>query len=164
MDLRLATGSRALAAALGALLTLGACSHQPSWPHWSPHWPWHHEPPPPAAPVHELEVSGSLAPAQYWKRNTLLIDLSAASGSGQIVLTPPAGHSWPVRLAFRVRPGAFGELEVRGAAREVLSISAVGARPMDLELPPGIYDTSTRQITVSWGPAQPAEAPELAQP
>ena len=39
-------------------------------------------PPPPAA-VHEVDLSGAGAAGfpQYWKRNTLLIDLSAAGGS-----------------------------------------------------------------------------------
>lgn len=167
MDARLVTGTVSRAALLVALLALGACSHLPQWAHWpqwSPHWPWHHAPPSPPQPVHELDVSGAAVAAQYWQRNTLLVDLSAASSSGSIVLTPAAGHSWPVRLAFRVRPGAFGELEVRGAAREVLPINAAGTKPMDLELPPGIYDARTLQVTVSWGPAQPAEAPEPAQP
>lgn len=155
MQLRLATGIAARAAVLGALLTLGACSqlHRTSW-----HWPWHRAPPPAPAPVQVLDVSGSATPVQYWTRNTLLIDLSAASGAGQIVLAPAAGTPWPVRLAFRVTPGAFGALEVRGAAREVLPIDSSGAKPVDLELPPGIYTAATPQITVSWGPAQ---APEL---
>jgi hypothetical protein len=146
MHARLARGTTARAAALAALLILGACSHL--------HWPWHHAPPPPPAPVHALDVSGSATPAQYWKRNTLLIDLSAASGAGQIVLTPGAGNPWPVRLAIRVTPGAFGALEVRGAAREVLPIDSAGTGPVDLELTPGLYTASTKEITVSWGPAQ----------
>lgn len=154
MDARLAAGITARAAALGALLTLGACSHL-HWPSW--HWPWHRAPPPAPVPVHVLDVSGSVTPAQYWKRNTLLIDLSTASGTGQIVLTPASGDPWPVRLAFRVRPGAFGALEVRGAAREVLPIDSSGVSPVDLELPPAIYTASTPRITVSWGPAEAAE-------
>jgi hypothetical protein len=157
MDQRLAGGAMARAAALAALLTLGACSHLPSWPHGSPHWPWHHEPPPPAAPVHELEVSGSLAPAQYWKRNTLLIDLSAASGTGNVVLKPAPSRDWPMRLAVRVRPGGFGALEVRGAVREVLRIDSSGAGPLDLELPPAICTPTTPRLTLSWGPAAAAE-------
>jgi hypothetical protein len=138
-----------LAAALGALLALGACSHVRSW--------WQHAPPPPAAAVHELDITGAATPAQYWKRNTLLVDLSAVSGAGQIVLKPAAGNPWPVRLALRVRPGAFGALEVRGAAREVLPIGSADASPVDLELTPGIYAASTPQITVSWGAAAAAE-------
>jgi hypothetical protein len=136
----------ARAAALAALLTLGACSHL--------HWPWHRTPPAPPPPVHELDIAGSAAPAQYWKRNTLLVDLSSLSGAGQIVLKPTAGNPWPVRLAFRVRPGAFGALEVHGAAREVLPINSAGTSPVDIELPPGIYTAGTPELTVSWGPAQ----------
>jgi len=142
---RPATGTMARAAALGALLALGACSHL--------HWPWHRTPPPPPSPVHELDIEGAAAPAQYWKRNTLLIDLSGASGEGHVVLKPTAGNPWPVRLAFRVRPGAFGALEVRGAAREVLPINSAGTGPVDLELPPGIYTAGTTELTVAWGPA-----------
>ena len=149
MQARLTGGITARAAALAALLTLGACSHL--------HWPWHRQTPPPPQPVHELDISGAAAPAQYWKRNTLLIDLSSAGGAGQIVLRPAAGNPWPVRLAFRVRPGVFGTLEVRGAARELLPIDSSGVKPVDLELPPGIYTAGTPQISVSWGPA---EAPE----
>ena len=148
MRARLATGTMARAAALAALLALGACGHL--------HWP-RHRAPPPASPVHELDVSGTAAPAQYWKRNTLLIDLSAASGEGHIVLAPAAGNPWPARLALRVRPGAFDALEVRGAARDVLPISAAGTSPVDLELTPGIYGASTPQITVSWGAAEAAQ-------
>ena len=50
------------------------------------HWPWHHPPPPPPAPVHELDMSGAgdAGFPQYWKRNTLLVDLRGASGSGTV--------------------------------------------------------------------------------
>jgi hypothetical protein len=97
-------------------------------------------------------VSGSTSVPQYWKRNTLLVDLTAASGQGQLVLAPAPGGAWPVRLAFRVTPGSFGALEVTGTAREVLQITGTGVKPVDLELPPGIYGAGTAQITVSWGP------------
>src|SRR5580658_4245241 len=64
------------AAAVTLALSAAGCSHL--------HWPWQHSPPPPPVPVHELDVSGAAADAfpQYRKRNTLLLDLSAASGSG----------------------------------------------------------------------------------
>ena len=153
MRLRPRRHAVACAAALLVALTVSGCSSLKS------HWPWHHAPPAPPAPVHELDVSGSVAPAQYWKRNTLLIDLSSASATGSLVLTPTAGGGWPVRIAFRVRPGAFGALEVRGAERQVLPISASGTKPVDLELPPGIYTAATARITVSWGPAQAAAEP-----
>jgi len=133
-----------------AALTAAGCGHL------SLHWPWQHRPAPPPAPVHELDISG--APAadafpQYWKRNTLLVDLSAASGSGSITLKPAAGREWPVRLAFRVSPGAVGELDVQGAQRLVLPVTPAGGKPLDLELAPGVYTAQTPQMTVTWGPA-----------
>ena len=137
------------AAALVALLA-AACGHLPS-----AHWPWHHPPPPPPAPVHELDISG--APAadafpQRWKRNTLLVDLSSASGSGSITLRPAAGSDWPVRLAFRVMPGAIGVLEVRAEQRMSVAVAAGSGKPVDLELSPEVYTPQTAQMTVAWGP------------
>jgi hypothetical protein len=117
---------------------------------------WHHPTAPPAAPVHELDIGGANAAEafpQYWKRNTLLVDLSAASGSGSITLKPVAGSAWPVRLAFRITPGAIGVLEVRAAQRASLPIVAGGGRAVDLELTPGVYTPQTPEMTVSWGPA-----------
>jgi hypothetical protein len=136
-------------AALVALLA-AACGHLPA-----PHWPWHHPPPPPPAPVHELDISG--APAadafpQRWQRNTLLVDLSSASGSGSITLRPAAGSDWPVRLAFRVMPGAIGVLEVRAEQRMSVAVAAGSGKPVDLELSPGVYTPQSAQMTVAWGP------------
>jgi hypothetical protein len=145
MEARLATAGTARVLLVAAMLAVGSCSHL--------HWPWHHRPPAAPAPVHELDITGSATPAQYWKRNTLLVDLTAQSGSGQIVLTPAAGNSWPARLAFRVTPGAFGVLEVQAAQRAVLPINPQAGAPVDLELAPGLYRPDTPQITVSWGPA-----------
>ena len=133
------------AAVFGALLACAACSH----------WPWHHPPPPPPIEVHELDIGGASAAShfpQYWKRNTLLIDLSTASGSGSITLKPPAGGSWPVRLALRVTPAALGKLEVRGDQGVTLPITP-GTGTVDLELSPGIYSAHTSQLAVVWGPA-----------
>jgi hypothetical protein len=155
MHRRQATGTAARAGALVWLLAAGGCSHLPHLPHFSPHWPWHHRPAAPPAPVHELDVSGADAPAsfaQYWKRNTLVVDLSAAPATGRIVLKPAAGTAWPMRLAFRVMPGRFGVLEVRGAERVLLPISAAGHTALDLELAPDVYRPDTAEITVSWGP------------
>ncbi len=130
-----------------ALVLSGGCSHL--------QWPWHRAPPPPPVPVHEVDLAGAGAEgfAQYWKRNTLLIDLSAASGSGTVTVQPVAGTTWPVRLALRVRPGAIGSLEVRGEERVSLPISAAAGTAVDLELPPGVYTPKTTQLTLSWGPA-----------
>jgi hypothetical protein len=147
MKARLARRTAACAVLLIGLFAASGCSHL--------HWPWHRKPPPAPAPVHELDISDAAAggsTAQYWKRNTLLIDLSSAGGSGSLTLKPAAGGSWPVRLAFRVRPGSFGALEVRAAERVVLPIHPVGTQAVDLELAPGVYRADTPQITVSWGP------------
>ena len=133
--------------ALGMLVLGAGCSHLK--------WPWHHEPPPPPPAVHVLEVSGSGASAvlaQYWKRNTLVVDMTGASGSGSLTLRPPS-DGWPVRVALRVSPGALGELDVRGAERMVLPIVPAAGKPIDLELPPGVYAPKTAEVSVAWGPA-----------
>ena len=129
-----------------ALVTVAGCSHL--------HWPWHRTPPPAPVPVHEVDITGAglEGAPQYWKRNTLLVDLSAARGSGSIVLRPASGAAWPVRLAFRVTPGAIGALEVSGAQHTRLPINPSGSRPVDLELDPGIYTPQSEEMTVSWGP------------
>jgi hypothetical protein len=116
-------------------------------------WPRHHSPPPPPAPVHELDIGGATAGSfpQYWKRNTLLVDLSGASGSGSITLKPTEGGSWPVRVAFRVTPGSIAVLDVRAAQRVSLPITPGGGKPLDLELAPGVYTTTTPEMSVSWG-------------
>ena len=138
--------------ALVCVLALAAagCSHL--------HWPWHQPPPPPPVPVHELDISSAGATAtypQYWKRNTLVVDLSAAGGSGSITLRPVQGPTWPVRLALRVTPGAVGVLDVRAAQRLQLPVTPGGGKPIDLELDPGAYTPATQQITVSWEPLAP---------
>jgi hypothetical protein len=108
--------------------------------------------------VHELTITAAAAGGatsfpQYWKRNTLLVDLQAGGGMGGIVLKPVEGTAWPVRIAFRVMPGQFGALEVRGNARLRLPITPQGSKPIDLELSPDIYTQKTAQLTVTWGPA-----------
>jgi len=140
------------AATVAAVVWVAGCSHL------SPgHWPWQHAPPPPPAPVHELDISSSaLDPAaigQFWKRNTLVVDLAAVSGAGNLSLKPVAGTTWPVRLALRVTPGAIGLLEVHGEQRLSLPITASAGKPLDLELAPGVYTAKTAQITVGWGPS-----------
>jgi hypothetical protein len=106
--------------------------------------------------VNELiENSDGGAPAaypQYWKRNTLLVDLHEAAQEGSLTLKPRAGTQWPVRLAFRVTPGAIGVLEVRGEERMIIPVTEEGTKPVDLELTPDIYMATTVQITVRWGP------------
>jgi hypothetical protein len=140
-------------AALLATVTMAAgCSHMPQL-----HWPWHHKPAPPPQEVHELVITtpegADAAFPQYWKGNTLVVDLKSASGEGSVVLKPREHTLWPVRIALRVMPGRFGVLEVRAKQRVVLPITTAGTQPVDLELAPGVFIMKTPQITVSWGAA-----------
>jgi hypothetical protein len=154
MTRRAVTGRSARAAVLGSLALVAGCSHMP----------WHHKPPPPPTEVHELDISGASAGThfpQYWKRNTLLVDLSSASGSGSLVLKPVSGTTWPVRIALRVTPGAVGTLEVRGDQGVTLPVTP-GKGPTDLELSPQVYGPHTPELDVSWAPT-PA-VPELPPP
>jgi hypothetical protein len=155
MLLRPARHAAACAAALVLASLVGGCS---GYVLTKPNWPWHHSPPPPPTPVHELDITGAAADtySQYWKRNSLLVDLSGARGSGSITLKPTEGSTWPVRLAFRVTPGAIGALDVHGAQRTLLPITGSGSAPIDLELAPGMFTPSTAQISVTWGPLTPA--------
>jgi hypothetical protein len=150
---RLISGPAVLRAAglLTIALSLAGCSHLPSM-----HWPWHHKAAPPPPEVHELdEASDGGASAsfpQYWVRNTLVVDLQGASGTGSVVLKPREGTAWPVRLAFKVTPGSVGELVVKAEQRTVLPITPDGAKPVYLELSPGIYIPKSKELIVSWGP------------
>ena len=125
-------------------------------------WPFHQRQPPAPELAHELVLApdaaaGSGSPVvdvpQYWKRNTLVLDLGAVNGSGSVQVRPRPGGEWPVRLALRVRPGSVGELEVRADQRVVIPVTATGSRPIDLELPPGVYSPKTELLRLHWGPA-----------
>ena len=137
------------AVAMFALVLAAGCSHFSGM-----HWPWTHKAPPPPVPVDELVLtteSGAAASyPQYWKRNTLLIDLHDASQEGGIIVKPRPGGQWPVRMAFRVTPGSIGVLEVRGEERVVLPVAQAAGQPIDLELTPGVYIATTVQLKVHW--------------
>jgi hypothetical protein len=75
------------------------------------HWPWRHKKPA-SPPVQELSIApadgAASAPIlQFWDRNTLQLDLTGASGEGAAVMHPLPGHTWPIRLEFKVQPGRF---------------------------------------------------------
>jgi hypothetical protein len=140
--------SRFIAIAL-CLLALTACAYMP----------WSKKPAAPPEPVHELTVTGADgAPAtafpQYWKRNTLVVDLQSASGTGSITLKPGESAKWPVRIALRVRPGSIGLLEVQADQRMILPVTPSGDKPVDLELVPGVYSPKSPQMVVRWEPAR----------
>jgi len=64
-----------------------------------------------------------------------------------------AGGRLARTVALRVTPGSLGELDVRGAQRVVLPMVPATGKPVDLELPPGVYPPKTAEVTVAWGPA-----------
>ena len=149
------TAARALAAA-GLLAALAGCS---SMPKLGSLWPFCGKQVAAPAAVDEIVfegVDGGAAPAfpQYWRRNTLVVDLSSAPASGTVALKPRAAEGWPVRLAFRIVPGTIGQLEVQAAQRVVLPVSVVAGAPVDLELAPTVYERGTPQIVLRWGVAQ----------
>lgn len=132
-------------------LLITSCGHMPTV-----RWPWAAKPVPAPERADELFVTqgqGNTEAAypQYWKRNTLVLDLQGAPSSGVVTLQPRTGTQWPVRVALRVMPGQVGTLEVRGDQRMILPITVEGSKPIDLELTPGIYTAKTPHIVVSWG-------------
>jgi len=139
---------------LAAALGLSA----PAWAWHLPslHWPWHHHRPTGPEAVHELSIQmqdgAAKAIAQYWDRNTLLLDLSAVSGEGSAVVAPRPGTGWPVRLEFRVQSGSIANLEVSGVQRVLFSVPTQG-RPSLLHLDPGVYLATTAAITLRWSAA-----------
>jgi hypothetical protein len=133
------------------LVALTACGQMP----WS-----RKEPPQPRAVNELIELAADGVPTnafpQYWKRNTLVVDLlTAASTGGQVTLKPRDGGKWPVRIAFRVMPGSVGLLEVQADQRLLMPVAREGTKPIDLELVPGVYSAQTPQITVKWEALKP---------
>ena len=89
---------------------------------------------------------------QYWKRNTLLVDLSAASGAGSIAAQ--AGRRPRLAGAARVARHAGRDRRAGGARRAARDPAdhARGGKPVDLELPPGrLHADDRRRSTVSLG-------------
>ena len=152
-------------ALIAACLAITACSSYTvsmGWP------PIHKKPKPAPEEVHELNLlNADGSPAsfpQYWKRNTLLIDLSGVSGTGNFAARLPEETTWPVRMAVRVHPGAVGQVEFQGEERSVLPVANEGTSTIDLEIGPSVYTPKTAAIYIAWGPmpvfaeAAPVEA------
>lgn len=121
------------------------------------HLPFVEHPPPAPQPVRELSVQvadNTSMPVvlQYWERNTLVVDLQGVPSEGSLRLAPESGHTWPARLAFRMSPARFQQLDVRGEQRVMLPV-APGTEPTTAELPPGVYAASTAGLDLRWGAA-----------
>jgi hypothetical protein len=135
-------------------------------------WPFHKKATPGPEAVSELNLvnaDGSAATfPQYWKRNTLVIDLSGVSGQGSVAARLPEETTWPVRVAVRVRPGSVGQLEVQAEERNVMPVTAEGSNLVDIELPPSVYTPNTAAIYISWAPVpllvEAAPVPETGTP
>ncbi|HEU4780641.1 MAG TPA: hypothetical protein VFS58_12235 [Steroidobacteraceae bacterium] len=124
-------------------------------------WPFHKKAKPVPEAVNELNlVNADGSPAsfpQYWKRNTLVIDLSGVGGggmgaAGSFAARLPDETTWPVRVAVRVRPGSVAQIEIQGEERSVLPVSTEGTAAIDLEFAPSVYTPKTAAIYISWGP------------
>jgi hypothetical protein len=130
-------------------------------------WPFYKKPKPVPEVVHELDLlNADGTPAtfpQYWKRNSLVIDLSGASGTGSVTAKLPPETTWPVRVAVRVRPGSVQQLEVQGEERSVLPVAAEGTLPIDLELMPSVFRPTTQAIYINWG-SMPQFAEVVVEP
>ena len=135
---------------IACCLALTACGHMPRL------WPFGKKAKAAPQAVNELNlVSADGSPAtlpQYWSRNTLVIDLSDVSGSGNVAARLPPDTTWPARMAVRVRPGGVQQVEILGEERNVLPVSTVGTKAIDLELAPSVYTPRTAAIYISWGP------------
>ena len=133
-------------------------------------WPFGAKPAPVPEVVDEIvfEAADPGAPVnafpQYFRRNTLIVDLTAATGQGSVVMRPKTAAGWPVRVAFRVKPGSFEALEVLGGQRLLLPVVGASRRPtLDLELPPSFVPARGNDaVTLRWGTV--AAAPAVQSP
>jgi hypothetical protein len=160
---RIAPGSALIVACSLSLTACSSYSVQMGWP------PIQRKAKPAPEAVNELNlVNADGTPAsfpQYWKRNTLVIDLSGIGGggmgaAGNFAARLPEETTWPVRVAVRVRPGSVGQIEILGEERNVLPVTTEGTLPIDLEFAPSVYTPRTAAIYISWGPTPVfAEAP-----
>ncbi len=132
-------------------------------------WPFAAKPAPVPDTVDEILFESPVVGApvnafpQYFRRNTLIIDLTAASGAGSVMMRPKTAAGWPVRVAFRVKPGSFEALEINAGQRVLLPVVARAKRPtLDLELPPALVRArSDDALQLRWGAVVP---PPVAQP
>jgi len=141
--------NRAILLLAAGLLATGGCATVKS------HWPFAKAKVAAPEPVQELHVEAVAADAapvvlQFWERNTLVVDLTNVASAGQLQLIRDPARTWPVRVAFRMAPGRFEALEVQGAQRVVLPVSA-GNGAVTAVLPAGAYEGSTTALALRWG-------------
>jgi hypothetical protein len=140
-----------------AVLAIGFAAGCKSMPKlkYKPHWPWSAK----SAAVEPLAnqiaweaVEGSTAVEfpQHWLRNTLVIDMTSASGGGSVRMHAKASMGWPVRMALRVKPGSIASVEIQAEQRVVIPIIVSGAATADLAIAPGVYNAKTPTVTLSW--------------
>jgi hypothetical protein len=150
----------ALLAMLGVATALAGCSNL-NMPKLR--WPFGAKPAPVPEAVDEIVFEspdpGAAVNAfpQYFRRNTLIVDLTAASGAGSVMMRPKTAAGWPVRVAFRVKPGSFEALEISAEQRVLLPLVATAKRPtLDLELPPSFVRAGgDATLQLRWGAAVP---------
>lgn len=141
--------NRAILLLAAGLLATSGCATVKSY------WPFGKSQVAAPEPVQELRVEASPGASlptvlQYWERNTLVIDLTSTTASGQLQLVRDPSRAWPVRLAMRMAPGRFEALEVKGAQRVVLPVAA-GDSVVTAVLPPGVYESATTALNLRWG-------------
>ncbi|MEZ5458979.1 MAG: hypothetical protein R3E65_06615 [Steroidobacteraceae bacterium] len=150
---------------LAAALLLAGCSSLDV-----PKWRWPFAAKPVVAPdivdeiVFESPQAGSPVTSfpQYFRRNTLVIDMTGAGAAGSVVMRPKTAAGWPVRVSFRVKPGSFAALEITAEQRVLLPVVGAARRPtLDLPLPPSFLKArSDDPVYLRWGAAtNPQSAP-----
>lgn len=130
-------------------------------------WPFKAKPTPVPEAVDEIVFEAPAADVpvtafpQYFRRNTLVVDMTGATGQGSVLMKPKTPYGWPARVAFRVKPGSFEAIEIRGEQRLLLPVVANARRPtLDLELPPNFLPArSETGISVRWGLTTPPPPP-----
>jgi hypothetical protein len=120
--------------------------------------PWRAPPAPPPSPVSELAVelpAGPQVPVvlQFREGDTLVVDLQGAAAAGDLMLRPGESGRWPVRLALRAQPGRFEVIEVRGAQRVRLPVSAGPGGAVTIPVAPAAYAPGTPALRLLWGTA-----------
>lgn len=155
---RFAARNASLLVMLGIVTALTGCSslQMPQL-----RWPFAAKPAPVPETVDEIvfESPDPGAPVtafpQYFRRNTLIVDLTTASAAGSVMMRPKTAAGWPVRVAFRVKPGSFEALEISAEQRVLLRVVAAAKRPtLDLELPASfVRARGNDALRLRWGAA-----------